>query len=192
MCIPVLLLEGGFKRRKGLVIGRSTNPLYCGNSRGKIYENTSSVEHQPLKPNQTSTLAIILGRLIPLAPPKYLNSKFKIQNSSPSFVLAFLLSLVALYIFRVLVAFCFCFFFLPFLWGFFFFSFPPLQTPQENIFRFGRTRKQLKRLPLLVRGRQRLRASYLLEEGRNSNSSASTAPMPTAVFGLFLVEIVCE
>ena len=105
------------------------------------------------KPNEHSS--DYLGAPYPLAPPKYLNSKFKIQNSSPSFVLAFLLSLVALYIFRVLVAFCFCFFFLPFLWGFFFFSFPPLQTPQENIFRFGRTRKQLKRLPLLVRGRQR-------------------------------------
>ena len=144
------------------------------------------------KPNEHSS--DYLGAPYPISSPKI--SKFKIQNSKffplSSFVLAFLLSLVALYIFRVLVAFCFCFFFLPFLWGFFFFSFPPLQTPQENIFRFGRTRKQLKRLPLLVRGRQRLRASYLLEEGRNSNSSASTAPMPTAVFGLFLVEIVCE
>ena len=155
MCIPVLLLEGGFKRRKGLVIGRSTNPLYCGNSRGKyirkyVIGGTPAVK---TKPNEHSS--DYLGAPYPLAPPKYLNSKFKIQNSSPSFVLAFLLSLVALYIFRVLVAFCFCFFFLPFLWGFFFFSFFPLQTPQENIFRFGRTRKQLKRLPLLVRGRQR-------------------------------------
>ena len=45
-------MEGGkMKYGSGLVIGRSTNPLYCGNSRGKIYENTSSVEHQPLKPN---------------------------------------------------------------------------------------------------------------------------------------------
>ena len=107
------------------------------------------------KPNEHSS--DYLGAPYPISSPKI--SKFKIQNSKffplSSFVLAFLLSLVALYIFRVLVAFCFCFFFLPFLWGFFFFSFPPLQTPQENIFRFGRTRKQLKRLPLLVRGRQR-------------------------------------